>query len=106
MLPDVHMEMLSSSDDMDDDEAPSPARVPSRNSALPTNQRISVTDVIEQAISQGVPAFNSGDVGRCAQIYTNTAQRLIEHPNIDQPSKSALLASLQQTQQSRDANHN
>lgn len=72
----------------------------------PAKSNSTMSEVIAQAISVGVPAYNSGDHGKCAQIYKDAARRLVEHADADQSSKMMLNAALQQVEQSRDANGN
>lgn len=69
-------------------------------------QSNSISEIIAQAISNGAPAYNRGDPGRCAQIYKDVARQLVERPDIDQSSKMALFDAMKQTEQSRDANGN
>jgi hypothetical protein len=65
-----------------------------------------ISDIIAQAISNGAPAYNRGDVGKCVQMYKDTARQLVDRPDIDQSSKMILLAAVQQVEQSRDTNGN
>jgi hypothetical protein len=72
----------------------------------PKQSNRTISEVIAQALSAGVPAYNSGDHAGCAQIYKDAARQLVEHADTDQSSKMMLDAALKQVEQSRDANGN
>ena len=47
---------------------------------------------IEQAIEQGVPAFNHGNHAKCAEIYMTTVTSLAENQQIDCSVRSSMSA--------------
>ena len=50
-----------------------------------------VNQLISQAISQGAPAYNAGNIDQCAKIYKSTAQKIVEgNPNLPDPLQQGL----------------
>ena len=65
--------------------------------ALPSTDfcRCSCTDVLVEAIGQGAPKFNAGDIKGCANIYRQAAETALRSSNATEGQKMRLRAGLQ-----------
>lgn len=62
----------------------------------------SVLEQIEDAIDQGVPVFNGGDAGKCADIYRNCMVAISKDPEVDSRVGKSLRALVQQAEKLQD----
>lgn len=71
-------------------------RMTSSNDLYQTKQQIS------QAISKGAPAYNSGDIQKCANVYMDTATQIL--PVVPIPFKSKLQSELENSSEVNESN--
>jgi serine protease Do len=72
--------------------------------STPTGLEVT-TDTIAEAIRQGAPAYNEGDVARCFSIYAETARRLIATRDDCAGVQTALRAGLARAATLKDIDH-
>lgn len=74
---------------------PSAAGAESERTASAREQAMTPLARIEDAIERGVPVFNSGDHGKCAEIYRDCIEALSQDEQVDATTRKAMKGLLQ-----------
>jgi len=66
------------------------------------NASMPIERIVKQAISEGAPRYNKGDVTGCERVYLATTRQLLMAGNLGDKNRSVLQSALEQCQRSPD----